>query len=126
MTADEKRLAEIVQRALQKTKEDGLSWGPTKEKSTTNFWVQLGRLQLQVAKSDNGIYTVWLLDQEAKVVATLTTQLPVMIQLSGGVAAKWEKEVAELWDLARRQALQIDTTFDEALQALEDPGQGSG
>lgn len=101
-------LADLVPSILQKTLERKLEW---EDLSTGSFIARLGEHSLEVSqlKGDNSTRLA-LLDSNGRVLESISWTL---------LSAPTDKQLIELYQGARRQALRIDTALDDIAKNLK-------
>jgi hypothetical protein len=106
------RLGELIESLVEKTRAGRLRWKPTASESTfaTAFGGEYGLVIAQASLRSGPVYYLFLRDAEDRElfsISSLDTKIPVAAELP------------VLYELARRQALDVDKKVDELLRKLK-------
>ncbi len=106
------KLLEIAEKLLERTRNGEVNWRETVD--SNEFIVSFPKQTLAIEKMIRGTYQISLVNERGNTIESLRS--PSSIDFQGG------KILQDLFELARRRALQIDIRLDEALNALDQEG----
>jgi hypothetical protein len=111
---------DLLKRVLDRTRNGQLRWSRNRA-NAQRFDTKVGDMWVSIKPRDNDgnqpfVFSLWRPAREGET-GTLTQVEALESELPTAVVSS---QLAELWSLARGDALDINTTIDAALAALED------
>ena len=121
MSAEDKSV-ELVQQLIQATEAGRVVWHPTARIDEFTSSLE-GRFSILVAKEPEGESSLRMLDEDGRELLQVSSAQIVKTPVSptrGGGKMTFDS-VAQLFNLARRNALHVDQAIDDVLQGLKRP-----
>lgn len=121
----ERKLHDLVRRLLFASEQGSVDWQTTDREHA--FRTSVGKTPIVVAsQDDDGAFpwTLQIMDTQGDVVDSLTSQTTTVRDATGRLtkrASEWNGDLRNLYEMARRKALNIDVVVDELLSQLPAP-----
>ena len=106
------KILEIAEKLLKRTRNGEVNWRETVD--SNEFIVSFPTQTLAIEETVSGRYQISLVNERGNTIESL--------RFPGSQAIEGGEILQDLFELARRKALQIDIRLDEALNALDQEG----
>lgn len=111
----DERLQKIAERLLQNTKNQYTSWQDTDEDDSFLMQAKDSSVIIDRKNSRAGLYYVLrILNWQGREIESLKSSAASSLDYNA-----WDDTLAELWERARRSALDVDSVLDSVLNDLE-------